>query len=89
MSTLLNEWRQERPTQTQAKAKAEPKKETKPKNDSKTSGAEEKSTEAKIRFNAVLPEELYEQMRETAYQNRESMNKIVITALEKYLKRSK
>lgn len=73
-SRILSELRQE-----QSKPKAEKKAEAEPK----------PKAEDKVRFQAILPNSLYEKLRTTAFKDRVSMNSILVQAIEEHFERSK
>lgn len=82
-SRILSELREE-----QSKPKAEKKAEAEPK--PKAEEKEEKEEkEDKVRFQAILPNSLYEKLRTTAFKDRVSMNSILVQAIEKHFERSK
>lgn len=92
MSDILNKMREERERQTQAQAKTEPKKETKPKKAKTVSKkAEEITTEKRDkRVQIVLTQSLYDQLIETRFKRKnKSVNETVIRAITEYIERSK
>ena len=70
----------------------EPKKQPAPKKKAAGSRAPKpkKETETRTRrVQLVLPPTLYDQLKETAWSNRQSVNEAIIQAITEYLKRSK